>query len=590
MTSTTSILELRQADSNVVNANGDYETLLSNDITLNNGDVLVLKNAFIDTKQTGNIVLDTDTTLTIQFMPYITDWLPTADKTNYTDRNGDGPIAPVTTFNTNGLDFVPYYYTVGGTVPGYESVIAVNYEYVEPPEPEPFLTTTYSYINIGGQTIIFHTQVFGPYGTPFAPVQDVLTNIIAKIGSFQLLTDPNTMATDGFGYAVVGPIIVVSPVTPTLNIWNPYIYSTNITIPAGNYSPTYISLYISEKLSQNNSQNLQQLSGLTQSPFLKRSEDYDAGKPMPNGALNPDGSPIIVGAEGTMFIATDNSLKFNFGYPNLKYFIGTSQIALEFDTDSNKFVWQFLHFPMLDNVSGTNISVRYQYYLNNNNPATNPIIATAKNGGIFLTGLSSVDTNGNQTNFWTNTLGFNLSKICVNSHAGYIGGILGLDGNVQTLGPTSHGVNMTTGFAGLDTIVFKDKDRWWYENLLNSFDDSILCSTINNTIALEASNSIDELLNKYSHFLIQVNFTLSNNYIGTDTFRNIGGIISKYYSDANYTFGASDGAIQYIHNGAPVQIKSLKVRILNSSKMIDPLLGPDNTVIFEVIKQAPVKK
>jgi hypothetical protein len=149
---------------------------------------------------------------------------------------------------------------------------------------------------------------------------------------------------------------------------------------------------------------------------------------------------------------------------------------------------------------------------------------------------------------------------------------------------------MTTGFAGLDTIVFKDKDRWWYENLLNSFDDSILCSTINNTIALEASNSIDELLNKYSHFLIQVNFTLSNNYIGTDTFRNIGGIISKYYSDANYTFGASDGAIQYIHNGAPVQIKSLKVRILNSSKMIDPLLGPDNTVIFEVIKQAPVKK
>jgi hypothetical protein len=45
---TSNILELRQADSTQVNKNGDYQTLLSNDITLNNGDVLVLKNAFIN--------------------------------------------------------------------------------------------------------------------------------------------------------------------------------------------------------------------------------------------------------------------------------------------------------------------------------------------------------------------------------------------------------------------------------------------------------------------------------------------------------------------------------------------------------------
>ena len=306
---------------------------------------------------------------------------------------------------------------------------------------------------------------------------------------------------------------------------------------------------------------------------------------MPNGAKNPDGSPIIISGQ-TKFISTDASLVFNF-VPDKFYFIGSSQIALEFDTDSNKFVFQFLHMPMYDNVSGTNISVRYQYY--NNNPAE-AITATAKCGGIFLTGLLATDVNGNAIAFWSNTLGFNIDKICINPHKGYVEDILGLTGFVQTIGPVTHGINATTGFFGIDTIVFKDKSKFWYQPQLTDFDDNVFCSTINNTVAIEASNAIDDLLNRYSHFLIQVDFTLLNNYIGTETYRNISGIVSKYYSDANYTFDSGEGAIQYVHNGTPVQIKSVKVRILSSDKTIDPLLGADNTIIFNVVKQPSVKK
>jgi len=41
--SSTTILELRQADSNSVRANGDYETTLSKNIIINDGDVLALQ-------------------------------------------------------------------------------------------------------------------------------------------------------------------------------------------------------------------------------------------------------------------------------------------------------------------------------------------------------------------------------------------------------------------------------------------------------------------------------------------------------------------------------------------------------------------
>ena len=181
--STTSILELRQADSNLVITNGDYETLLSNSITLNDGDILALKSAFIDTKPEGNIILETDTTLTIQYMPYVTDWLETEDKINYYNRdNSEAGL----TGTVNGLDFVPYYYTSGSTLLGYQTITAVNYVYFQPvgPQPAPYLTTTYSYINITGQTIIFHSQIFTPFDPPSSgeEVTDTLPNVIAKIG------------------------------------------------------------------------------------------------------------------------------------------------------------------------------------------------------------------------------------------------------------------------------------------------------------------------------------------------------------------------------------------------------------------------
>ena len=46
----------------------------------------------------------------------------------------------------------------------------------------------------------------------------------------------------------------------------------------------------------------------------------------------------------------------------------------------------------------------------------------------------------------------------------------------------------------------------------------------------------------------------------------------------------SDAAIQYVHSGSPIQLKSVHVRLLKSDKKLDINLGEDNTIIISIIK------
>jgi hypothetical protein len=571
--SSTTILELRQADSNSVRANGDYETTLSKNIIINDGDVLALKSAYIDSKVEGNIVITSDTTLTIGFIPYITDWFKTADKTDYFGIDNLETVVDT----TNGLDFIPYYFVPGGVIPGYSQITGFEYNYnTNTPDDPNSITATYSYENLIGQTISFHTTILkSSLQDEFGTYIDPMPNIAAKNGTFKATTSQ----------AVLDLLYLtkreekISPNPVEANTWEPYVFNTSILIEAGSYSPDYLSLVISERLSKNNANNAQKFIGLAQSPFLKSSSAYDVGEPYPNGISG------LINTEGTVFISTNGSLRFKIASGKY-YYIGTSQIALEYDQSSDKMNWAFTHFPMYDDTSASNICVRYQYYDSNSD---NPAIASSKNGGIYFTSLTSTDASGNVTNFWEDVLGFNVAKTCVNPHQGYTQGTLNLTGSVQTVQQPIYGQNMTQGFYGLDSVVLKKANKFFLEPILSDNDD-ILCSTIDNTVNIEADVSIGDLINKYSHYIIETNVCFGNDFTGVNYNHNINGIISKYYSDNNFTFGDESGSIEYQHRGQPIFVKSIRVRILQSDKTLDPELGPDNTVFFQVIKQVPVFK
>ena len=69
--SKSTIIKLRQNDASFVQQNGSFKTTLSQPITIAKGDVVQLKNAFLDTS-TDVIKLDNDTDIVISGVRYIT--------------------------------------------------------------------------------------------------------------------------------------------------------------------------------------------------------------------------------------------------------------------------------------------------------------------------------------------------------------------------------------------------------------------------------------------------------------------------------------------------------------------------------------
>lgn len=562
------IIELRQADASSVVSNGNYECTLAKAITIEDGDVVQMKSAFIDAvKSNENLILiEDDLSLQVVNGIYITDWLATNDKTNYTLP--DGSLA--TNQKQLGQDFIPYKQISISDDPSL--IVATGYEYFYEivDDSKPF-TITYQYFDYASNPRTFQTT-FPAEGGQNTYID--YFNIVMKMGSFQILSP----SFDYFAKVGVSPIkLITTPGPVELDMYEPFLFSTNFVVPAGSYSPTDLSLYVSEQLSKNNVGPNKYFKGLINSPFLKVSSNFDAGQNSPDGQKNPDGSPVVL-ANNAVFIASDLSAAFNFA-SGKSYYIGSSEIALEFNQDLNKFTFTFLHQPMLDD-TGTNISVRYMPY-----PAiAGQNMAIAKNGGVFFTSLTAKKVKDNSVfDFWEGVLGFDVGNL-VASYGQVQNDILGLTGSVMAVNIVD-GETTTNGYYGLNSAVQKTSS--WYQ--MPSTD---LVSTINNTVSIDASQGISELLNTYSHFILDLNMKFNNEFIGKDVNYNVQSIVSRYYNFGSYAFGDVSGSIQYIHKGAPIVLKAVRCRVLNSDKEVDTELGSDNTIFMQVIKgaMAPPKK
>ena len=62
-------------------------------------------------------------------------------------------------------------------------------------------------------------------------------------------------------------------------------------------------------------------------------------------------------------------------------------------------------------------------------------------------------------------------------------------------------------------------------------------------------------------------------------------IVGKYYTNGNFSQSSLEDGFAYYHKGAPLVIKSLRVRILNSVGNPQPSLGPNSAVILQVTSE-----
>lgn len=604
------ILECRQSDTKSVSRNGIYESYLANDIIIEEGDVLMLKNAYIDAKKEGDINIENDLVLTINYGVYFTDWIENiTQKIEYVGVSGNDlfNIQPKTENQPfvyrcgsvyKGQRFIPYY-SVNSTGADYQQVNSYSYKavgFVFGEGAQPF-EATYQYIDaLTNKPMTIHTSI---PDTPAGVVYTDVLGLLVKAGSFERISPSDNDLENTYYWKFDSESIVDVPASA---IYSPYIFTKTIDLPAGNYSPNNLSLYISKQMSANNIDGYS--ATISGDSFVKFVSEFNAGMPYPNGATGNIPSDV-----GTYFFSDDMTTRFRFGStpPNNSpnYIFGATQTALEFDPESNTFNWAYLHSPMYD--GDANISCRIAnigtYVSGGNNPViNNNYLKTTDNGGIFFTGLSAkVKSNNEPFDFWQGILGFSLSKICAEPRPPITttgtNKFCDLTGKFYSFNLVP-GVNITSGYSGVDNSILKNTN--WYlistinppssNSSANVVQNPSIFSTISTTTALIADTPYTELIDTFSHYIIDADLHFIGNYVGLDKYNNIQGTVSKYYQVANYVVGSSDGAIQYEHKGLPIMLKSIRIRILRSDKTEDPNLGKDNTILFQLIKSNEITK
>jgi hypothetical protein len=593
--SKSTILELRQKDSKRVNLNGDYETTFNSGVVdIQEGDIVTLKSAYIDTTFQNQFNFDNDQLLNIEFCPYITDWSRGQDKTGWQNNVADDNPDFVT-----GAIYSPYKKIVAGNLNPevYQLVTEINYWLSSLSAPNPdSVTFTFNYLDYNDtprQLIKTYPPGYfsnGSYGDKI--VTDKTTAVLIRAGSFKPTSD--TLNRE-FENAELDPnkgYFFLTFGEPTADLYEPYLLNAQIVIPKGSYTPEELGQILTEKMASNRSTNNP---GIFNNPFVFPVNVFDVGKPDPEQPseniqeevyyYNQTGynklDPIPDGE------STGDALTNRFYFqPNSSTLIGSSQISFQYDGIS-KFQILYLHTPIYDDLTGATISCRYLRQGSNfgEEERRGNIYTCARHSGIFFTSLTSIDAvTLKPTRFWEN-LGFDLGSLCPQKISTQI-----LEEKFGEEGIWSYynlidGINVTNGYVGLDSAIKKTKNDWFSVVDVPNDDDVGFESTIQATTIINASLTLPQVFNPYSHFLISCDLNYTSDYIGGDSmWTKISSIVSKYYSYGTYTSGDGSASIQYTHTGAPIYLKNARIRILTPDKTIDPELGPDNTIMMEIIK------
>ena len=577
---TTEIIELRQQDGKTYRA-GDFYCSLNNQQTLNEGDQIVLLQSYIDNKNASSnkIIIDEPLILHFENLIYYTDFNNNLDariKGEYVDKIGQP------SYQALGEDFIAYKFTDGAPTAGFTHYISSTWETYD----ASATSLTFSYINIEGGQVTFYASL--PEVDMFSKTVIIPMDFIAKTGSVSYIENPPLSGSEGWELKSYQ----TSPDPIDVGTYDPLIFKLDITVPARQWDALDLAQYISLQLSVinvnvNNSMNPDlnmPNTGIT--PFLQQSSNFFTGG-TPYGFTTALTEPIN-------FISSQCNNKFVFMSNDYgKLWVGTNQIALNFNTENNMFEWDYLHMPIYSD-SGSIIA---RTYTNANVPNyANVAFTSSKNGGIAWTSLSAKSQGtGKRVDFWEKIMGFDLSKVCVNIHEPYLLNTNGLSGKVRPISLLD-GVNTTKGLYGLDTLVVKTS-TWYspnppgYNEQGKEYDQYInIDNVIQDTIKINSSFTLEELLNTYSHYLIKINLKINQSFIscGGGFLNNIQGIVNKYQSYSSYTYSGEESGLNYIHQGEPVFFDGINIQIVKSTdKKVDEKLGNDNSFYLAIRRGQP---
>ena len=638
------ILELREQDTPDAFRidNGNWETVLNQDVDINDGDSIMIQQTFLDTVAfpEGTIVIPNNLSLRFQNYIYNNKWCgeglignPGANANHFGQYAADGPSSALLVQNANpyvlctkistgdlaGYSFAPTFQLAAvGNRSGFNAhygdyTLTLEYQAVGQVGAER------SYLNIqipklkNVKGVAFNFNINITYET----------NIDIKVShpsAFKVNENGGKPSFPDSGQAATGN-----------DAWHPTVFDGIYQLPAGQYTPKRLCTVINTQLQQNygtgpNVADTRTSGGIwNTSQFFKTSDSQAINEGTNSGDIDTCTLMDMANeGKGYHYVATYRG--GTLGAKNI--WMGASQMVLSYDDDSQKFFWEYLHTPLYQ--SGEE-SVAIQY----NNPATGTPVTTLvgesalvySSGGIIFQSLTAFEgilgeASYNPVDFWDGTLKFNLAQLYGPRYsmstaivgapfAGDIKPYWNYINTAQSQYPSDAaqavGLTMTGGYIGNDNAIIKDGDLskkgglddpqtivpFWQASpipydgaadgaFIGAFNPII--SSVSATHTVEAADKMFKTTDIRSHYLIELDAKFRNNFLTNETnYRTMSQVVGKFYSRGSFTQSGSGGFI-YTHVGPSLKLSSFKVRILYPDKSLADDIGDDNTVYINITR------
>ena len=553
------IIELRNKESDSVIQNGDWTTTLNENILLADGDQIVIKDSYIDTQQTSSsrILIPEDLNVKFDYGFYLV--------------------------NNELTALVEYQTTTPPTVPTFRNMVLCKDLTVSTATnvllTDYVLTTTDKSQSSQAVDITFtwnnDIPVIGASYSRKIHIPSLKPNQQYRVQALtgELVDSTNKVGTveniSLFGLKVSKQ---TTQVVTGKRIQVPYTRTKSIKIPKGNYTPDDLTALINIDVTNN---DLIEGAFITDpDAILQTSRQIQARFLDGTGAVATEFTlcdPTLADVAPLQVLAMNNYVA---GTGQDIYF-GASIFEMEYDEASKIFNIKYLHTP---NYVSNSISVQYFKGTAGNITTVNKI------GGCYLTRLYAETDDGTLFDFWDNLLGFGDNLL---TEFVYAPSPVATPPAPDFLIPISDnlidGVGITGQLSSVDGVV----DKTTPLNVV-TFAGSplqyVVTTTANVTTGLSGGSNALDAQDGFGYYLIEINSSFKNNFLTPDNnYRSIQQIVNRYYELNSYTAGEG-GQLVYQHVGEPVLLQSFHVRVLTSEKELAPNIGDDNTVHLQLIK------
>ncbi len=619
---TSIIIECRQLNDNTkVMDNGDFITTLNENILLEEGDQILIRNGFIDTVPISNefIELVEDYTLTAQFIYYQYNYSnagkPLYDNFAYIGmhRNPPGSGSPQNTEEGQSVhgsiigniaNLTKQHFISTTEFAIYDAIIFFRDDDGKTSNwgGVPF---EFHYFNFLGVEEIYHGFLPSlPNGDSETTVNigKILANQTAASQPFLVITPQNVIKSRVVPDYNNPAYFKSVPVSQGTLVFEPIVGTQSGTIPKGKYAPEEIASRISKIFQE----------AIPTGPFdVKASNNLliSSGTDTPdhkfimnvNSEIYRDELLAVGGNYNDVDIFQTKSWNqyvpvYNYNKAGNKqlYWVGTSQFDMQYDDQSNKFFIEYMHMPYYGKAE-PNIQTPEIITISQNDHVKHtpfPLNAyqdnrfyTKANSGIALTSLIS-----NPPGFWDEICGFDLTNLTVQAKYETLDPAIMINANEFLINNQlsfipyidyKEGKNITAPFLINDMSVAKDAT--FAEEPLSVVGQQIEVAGIN---SIYADNVILNNINENAYYLIEIESKFKNNLLTSDfgNMKNVAGIANTYFNSSNFTSTNSADSFIYQHTGEPQMLQSFGIRILDSTKNLASGLGTDNTVFLQIVK------